>query len=143
VKAEDDWHHGDASSNPDDGGARTKLCESIRGTTGAALRHHAIVRASGKDRVCGSEVCLNSTRTPPDREESAEPAQDSRADPPSTNNERPEPEPPDARLCWRGNAQGEGFVVTTVRRTDENAWPRVLETIEPISAHAQAKDPTD
>jgi hypothetical protein len=122
VEAENNWYHGDARANSNDGGARAKLCESIGGTARATLWHDAVVSTSGKDRVRGGQVCLNATRTSPDRKESAESAQDPRADATSTNNEGPESQPPDARLRWRGNAQGEGFVVATVRCADENAW---------------------
>jgi|OM-RGC.v1.030371342 hypothetical protein len=104
VKAEDDWHHGNARANSNDGSARAKLCESIRGSTRAALWHDAVVSTSGKDSARGGQVCLNTTRASPDWKEPAEPAQNPCSDATSTNNERPETEPPDARLRWRGNA---------------------------------------
>jgi hypothetical protein len=122
VKAEDDWYDRDARANSNDGGAGAKLCESIGGTARSTLWHDGVVSARVKHCCRGGEVRFNATRTSPDWKESAEPAQDSCTDAPSTDNERAESEPPDARLRWRGNAQGEGLVIAAVRCANKNAW---------------------
>jgi hypothetical protein len=101
------------------------------------------VSPSGKYRGCGGEVRLNAAATAPDREESAEPTQHTGANASAPNDERAEAEPPDARLRWHRNAEGECFVITTMWRADKDAWARTVEAIKPVAPHAQAEDPAD
>jgi hypothetical protein len=101
------------------------------------------VSPSGKYRRCGGEVRLNAAATAPDREESAESTQHASAKAPAPNDKGAEAEPPDARLRWHRNAEGERFVIATMWRADKDAWARTVEAIKPVAPHAQAEDPAD
>ncbi len=102
-----------------------------------------VVRPRGEDRRGGGEVRLNAAATAPDREESAESTQHAGANATAPNDEGAKAEPPDARLRRHRNAEGERFVVATVRRTNQDAWTRASEAIQPVAAHTQAEDPAD
>jgi hypothetical protein len=67
-------------------------------------------------------VRLNPAATAPDWEEPAESTQHTGAHATTPNDEGAEAEPPDARLRGHRNAKGKRFVVTTMRRTDKDAW---------------------
>jgi hypothetical protein len=129
VEAEDDGNDRDAGADADHRRPWPELCETIGGSAGPTLWHHGIVRASGENRSGGGKVRLDPTAAAPNRKESAKSTQRSGAQATAPNDERPKAEPPDARLRWHRNAKGEGFVIATVRRADENARTRRAKAI--------------
>jgi hypothetical protein len=87
------------------------------------------VRPRSEDRRGGVEVRLNAATSAPDREESTKSPQHASANATSPNDEGTEAEPPDARLCWHRDAEGERFVVATMRRANKDAWARAVKAI--------------
>ena len=143
MKTEDDRDDRDTRPKGNDRGAWTKLGKAIGWTTRAAFRHHAVVRADGKDCRRCLQVCLDPTRTAPDGQEPTESAQHASAQSAAAHNEWSKPEPPDARRSGHGDAEGERLVVAPVWRADKESRARGGKTIEAAAAHAHAEQPAE